>query len=189
MDVLNKFIKLHKPIGIYHIKEGGNIYRELSVYADAFEELFAEIQKAEKEGFILLAEDEGLGEIERVFSALRSDLEKEQRRKMILTRYSLGGRDFTPSLLLKIMDVLGVSGKAQEYPKQFRITFEIEGEHSLERRKWIASELKKLFPAHLEIDPVFEGFSFMNIDERNLSFKEMEQSGMCWADIDIYCEE
>ena len=189
MDILNKLLNLHKPIGIYNIKEGGNIYRELSVYAEALTELSDKLLAVEKESFVLSAEDEGLAEIEKVFGASRDELEKEKRRKMILARFSLCSRDFTPASLSKIMDVLGINAEICEYPRQFRITFGIEGARSLAERKWIARELKNLLPAHLEADPVFEGFSFKCIDEASLTFGDMEQRKMCWADIDIYCKE
>lgn len=188
MNILEKLIKLHKPVGVYDIKEGGNIYRELSVYADALDELLQELETVQREGFILSAEDEGLSQIEQVFGGVRYDLAPTQRRSMIKARCSLSSGDFTPSVLSKFMDVLGIQAQVWEYPSVFRLTFRVEGEHPLSRRKWIASQLKALLPAHLEVDPVFEGFSFADIKKNNLTFGEMEKKAMNWADIDIYCK-
>lgn len=189
MDVLERLLKVHRPIGIYNIKEGSNIYNELSVYGAELERLEEEFNDLLNESFVPTASDWGLSRTEQIFGAVRDDLDVNLRRSMILSRYSLGNRDFTPDSVEKILKTAGVNGKTEEYPAQFRLVVHIEGEHPSERRKWITSQLLSLLPAHLEISPVFEGFSFGDSDSLGLSFREIDEKNMSWAQIDIYCKK
>ncbi len=189
MDVLNRLVALHKPLGVYSIKEDTNIYRELSAYAQAFEELLGALAETEQEGFLLTAKEYGLENFESIYGPVMDELSEDKRRKMIFARCSLSISDFTSASLVKILKALGVEGTFREYPAVFRLTVHINGEYPLARRRFIAAQLKALLPAHLETDPVFEGFSFKDVDERGITFGEMEQKGMCWADIDIYCKD
>ena len=187
MKSLDRLIKAHNPVGIYDIRIGGNIYSELSVYAQEFERMREELEVALCECFVPTAQAEGLAGAERIWGAVREDLPLEKRRSMVLSRYALSDGDFTMQTAEKLLKAVGISGEICEYPKLFRVTVAVSGNESLAKRKWIRSELRSLFPAHLEVDPVFEGFCWRDADSRGLTFLQIEEKGMCWDDADIFC--
>ena len=187
MDKLIKLINYHSPIGLYNITEGSNIYRELSVYAEELERLEEEVYEVQRESFVSSAKTWGLSSLEQLFGSVRDELDTDFRRSMLTSRFSLQNKDFTPEALEKILQIAGISGKAEEYPRLFRLTVEVFGSYSLAKRKWITSQLRALLPAHLEVDPIFEGFSFSDSDSLGKTFREMEAKAMTWAQIDIYC--
>jgi len=187
MSALKRLIDVHRPIGIYDIKEGSNIYGELSVYASELDRLEAYLQKACLEAFTALACDEGLSLSESIWGKERGELDTELRRSMILARYSLKAEDFGVKSLKKLLDVMGIEGQVLEYPRQFKVELHTLGSHTQAERKWIRSQAEALFPAHLDITVVFEGFSFEESDRKMNTFDNMESKNMCWSDIDIYC--
>ena len=187
MNSLERLVSLHKGISLYNITEDSNIYRELSVYAEEFERLREKLKSILREGFVSTAEDEGLSIYESIWGAKRDELSAEQRRNMILTRLSLCEEDFTAERAEKLLDIVGIKGVIREYPQTFRITVEVEGIESLAKRKWIRNQLRLIFPAHLETDPVFEGFDWQKAEERALTFSQIEERMLCWDDTDILC--
>ena len=187
MKSLERLIKAHSPVGIYDIKNGGNIYSELSVYAQEFERLREELEIALCECFVPTSQAEGLMASERIWGSVRDDLPLYKRRSMILTRYALCEGDFTALAAEKLLKAVGISGEICEYPKQFRITVKVQGSESLAKRRWIREQLRSLFPAHLEVDPVFEGFDWKCADDLGLTFSQIEEKAVCWDDADIFC--
>lgn len=177
----------HKPLGIYNIRRGGNIYNELCVYGEELDRLQAELDKALRECFVSGAQDYGLDAAERVWGAVRDDLPLEKRREMILSRYALGCKDFTVSSVQKMLCALGVEGNIREFPAEFCVTIAISGQHTRAQMQWIRAQLRSLFGAHLEVTPVFEGFDWSDAEALGLTFADMENTGMCWDDVDIYC--
>ena len=187
MNCLERLIKAHNPVGIYNIKDGGNIYSELSVYAQELERLQKALEDALCESFVPVAKGEGLAAVERIWGSVRADLPLEKRRSMALTRYALCEEDFTAQTAQKLLKAVGISGEICEYPKLFRITVEVKGSESLAKRKWIRAQLRSLFPAHLEVDPVFEGFDWKTAESVGLTFEQIEEKAVCWDDADIFC--
>lgn len=187
MKSMERLVNAHRPVGIYNIVQGGNIYNELLVYAQELERLREELEVALCECFVPTAQAEGLESAERMWGSVRDDLPLSKRRNMILTRYALSGGDFTAEAAEKLLTVVGISGRICEYPRQFRITVEVEDDVSLAKRKWIRNQLRSLFPAHLEVDPVFGGFDWNAAEGLGLSFAQIEQKNMCWDDADIFC--
>lgn len=187
MNMLEKLINAHSALKIYNIKEGSNIYAELSAYSVGLELLNNELEEIEKEAFISTAETYGLSLAEKLWGRQRDDLSLEKRREMILKRSSFGYDDFTLEGIEKLLGFLGIDGEIQEYPQLHRITVTITDENLTDGQKnWILSQMLALFPAHLEADAVFAGFCWEDIESNNLTFDSMENCNMTWSQIDIY---
>ncbi len=189
MSVLQKLVADHKALGIYSITEDSNINCELKAYAEGLEMLRETLQEMEKEAFFFTANTYGLSAAERLWGAQRGDLTTQKRREMLLTRSAFGYDDFTPEGAEKVLKFLGVEGVIREYPRVFRITVDVSSQKLTEgQRNWIVSQLYGVFPAHLEVDAVFDGFEWDALNERNISFDDMENKNMLWSEIDVYVE-
>lgn len=178
------------PLKIYSIVQGSNIYKELSVYCAELDRLYTKADEILREGFFATAESWGLERMERLWGNVRDDAELSKRREMCILRSAFGFGDFTPEGTEKLLKVLGTEGYIEEYPRLFRIVADLRQRvYKLPERQWIKAQLEALFPCHLEVDPVFLGFDWGASDEKALTFSQMEEKNMCWADIDIYSKE
>ena len=176
------------PIGIYNITEKSNIAAELRVYASELDRLYEEAEEILRESFYPTAEDWGLSRSERLWGKVRDDLPTDIRRQMLLKRSSIGYGDFTPTGIEKLLAALDAEGEVEEFPSGFRLTVNLQHRNYTQpQQKWIKSQFDMLFPAHLEVEPVFSGFNWAYADSRGLSFSQIEAKGMSWAEIDSYC--
>ncbi len=187
MGALNSLLKKHEPLGIYSITEDSNIYCELAAYAEGLDMLSEELDTLLSECFCATAESFGLEERERLWGRVRNDLNTEKRRQMILLRSTYGLEDFTLKGVQKLVGFLGLDAQVQEYPKAQRLVLDATKEaFTTGQKNWFRAQLEALLPAHLEIDIVWQGFCFDNIDNNNLTFDRMDASNMPWSRIDIY---
>lgn len=188
MSTYEKIKAIHSSLGIYKITENSNINYELRAYSVGLDILSDALAQLLREYFIPTAEDFGLSKRERLVGAVRDDLGTEKRRDMLVKRSSFGAEDFTLSGMYKALGVLGIEGKITEYPKVNRVTIEVENKGLTKgKRNWIVSQIQMLFPAHLEADAVFSGFSWADIDSKGQSFSQMENTAKTWFEIDYYC--
>ena len=187
MIVLDSLIEKHRPLHIYNIEQGSNIFCELSAYAEGLQMLRDELDTMLRECFPATAEDYGLEIPERLWGKVRSDLETEKRRQMLIARSSFGYDDFTLSGIQKLLCFLGVEGVVYEYPLTNRIVVDTKGRNLTPGQKnWIRTQLESLLPAHLDIDVLWGTFCFDDIDDKNLTFDYMDSQSMTWSEIDEY---
>ncbi len=188
MSTFEKLAGVLAPLGVYEIKEESTIWSELKAYAVGLDMLREELLELESEAFIPTSESYGLSRRERLFAAVRDDLSVENRRNMLLTRSAFGQGDFTLDGIQKILEFLGIEGSIEEYPFANRVVVWVEDKGLTKgQRNFIISQLNLLFPAHLEIDGVFEGFSWADVKAGNLTFAQMENSQKTWNEIDYLC--
>ena len=80
---------------------------------------------------------------------------------------------------------LGVSGEIVESPLTLSIALKLQdGEYSSALSKWVMSQAKALFPAHLECDVVFPGLEWQVIDSLQNTFLYMDAKSYSWNKID-----
>lgn len=189
MNVLDSLIERHRPLHIYDIRQGSNIYWELIAYAEGLQMLRDELDTMLRECFPATAESYGLEIPERLWGKVRDDLDRDKRREMLITRGSFGYDDFTPEGIQKLLRFLGVQGIVYEYPYINRIVVDTKGRNLSEGQKnWIRTQLESLLPAHLDIDVLWGTFCFDDIDNKNLTFDYMDTVSMTWSEIDEYEE-
>lgn len=189
MNVLEALINKHRPLHIYNITEGSNVYYELSAYAEGLQILRDELDNMLRECFVVTAEDYGLEIPERLWGKVRDDLDVKKRREMLLARSSFGYDDFTPEGIRKLLAFLGIDGVVYEYPAIYRIVVDTKGRNLTQGTKnWIYAQLEALLPAHLDIDVLWGTFCFDDIDNKSLTFDYMDSVSMTWSEIDMYEE-
>lgn len=188
MSSYEKLKRIHASSGVYKVIEGSNIANELRAYSAGLDLLADALSELESECFISTSQSYGIERRELMFGAVRVDLPVASRRNMLLKRSAFGEGDFTPEGIGKVLEFLGVQGEVREYPALNRVTIEVENKGLTKgQRNWIVSQISELFPAHLEVDTAFEGFSWEVSDNRNRTFDEMERFLKTWQEIDYYC--
>lgn len=189
MRVLDSLISKHLPLHIYNITEDSNIYIELSAYAEGLEILRRELDTQLRECFFATAETYGLDNAERLWGNVRDDLTVSKRRQMLITRSAFGYDDFTLQGIQKLLTFLGIEGVVYEYPKTQRIVVDTKGIQATQGQKnWIYAQLNSLLPAHLDIDVLWGGFCFDDIEAKSFTFDQMDSKELTWAEIDVYEE-
>ncbi len=185
MSVLNTLIKRLSPVKLYTLDENSNTYMELCAFSAGLEILNEELDEILRESFYETAETYGLLRSERIWGNTREDLPLATRRNMLTSRSSLNLNDFTLKGVEKIFKLLGVAGKLNEFPFQQRLSVDLTGsQFSKGEKSFIKSQVEALFPAHLDIDIVFEGLSWGGLESENLTFGQMEEKGYTWQEID-----
>lgn len=186
MDSLNSMVSKLSATGIYSLNEDSNVYSELKAYAEGLDVLVSELEVMLRECFFSTAEDYGLERAERLWGNVHNDMDTEKRRQMLLARSSFGAGDFTLEGTEKLMKILGISGAVFEYPALQRISVDVsDDDYSEGQRIWIISQLRALLPAHLDVDVVFSGLDWNQVDSKNLTFEEMENRALTWEEIDL----
>lgn len=178
------------PVGVYEITKDSNVYKELLVYSRELDRLYESAEEILREGFFETAESWGLERWERLWGNVRDELSLGLRRRMCTTRASYGFGGFTPEGMAQVLSFLGTEGIIEEYPQVYRIVVDLrQRAYKLPERRWIKAQLNEIFPCHLEVDPVFTGFDWQEADSKALTFKQMDEKNMSWADIDIFGTE
>ncbi len=186
MSVLESLLTRLSPVKLYLLSEEGNTYKELSACAVGLEILRDELSQMLRECFLSTAESYGLLRYERLWGGERDDLPLSKRREMLISRSALNLTDFTPSGVSKIFELLGVEGSLSEFPAQQRISLDLRGETLTKGEKnFITSQAEALFPAHLDIDVVFAGLNWKEIDSLGKTFSQIDSLGYTWQEIDI----
>lgn len=185
MTSLEAVTKRLEETGLYSIGIHSNVYNELCACCAGLDILRQELDTMEREMLAVTAENYGLNRLERLWGAVRDDVSMEKRREMIVTRNILNLGDFTPQGIKRILRLLGVNGKIEEYPNQMRmVVYVCEKDFSRGQRAFIVSQIKELFPAHLDIDVVLSGLSWSYIESLSLNFLELESRELSWTEID-----
>lgn len=185
MRSLESMINKLSPLGVYNLNKGSIVYAELAAFAVGLDSLRDTLDTLLKEAFIETAEDFGIDNTERLVGNVREDLPLEKRREMLTERLSFGAGDFTLKGFERLMKLMGVEGRVEEYPKEQRLVLNLtEDVYSLPEREWILSQAKVLLPAHLNWDVVFWGFDWSESDAHNNTFLSIDSKGYTWEKID-----
>lgn len=185
MSSCESMIKKLEPLGIYNLATDSILYAELAAFSEGLDVLKAELDTVLKEAFISTAESYGIENLELLVGKKRDDLAIDKRRSMLIERLSFGTGDFTPTGLESMLRVLGVDGKIEEYPFVQRIVLNLSSQYySAPMREWIMLQAEALFPAHLDWDVVFWGFTWAESDGTQLTFEQMDSKSYSWDSID-----
>ena len=160
MSNFEKMKKILTSSGVYKVSRGSNIENELKAYSAGLDILTQALSELERECFTDTACGYGLVRRELMQGAQRDDLPTETRRQMLICRNSLGESDFTNDGILKVLKILGIEGSVEENPTQNKMTLRVKTKGLKKgQRNWILSQVAQLFPAHLDVNTIFEGDS------------------------------
>lgn len=172
-----------KPLGLYSF-ESTNVSNELLTYAVMIDELNNTLNDLLSECFIDTAEDLGLSQREKVIGAVRGDLSIDKRRSMLKLRESINLSSFTPSKIKKSLESFGLTCEVYEFPTLFTAVVDATGKYTVAQKAWIRSQVEKIMPTHLQVQVVFNGPSWAQIDEYNNNFSYINIKNYSWEQID-----
>lgn len=185
MISLQSMINKLRPLNVYNLNSDSLVYAELAAFSVGLDVLRNELEILLREAFVKTAESFGIENLEREAQKFCSEFSLEKRRNMLIKRLSFGMGDFTLSGFRKMIEFLGIRGEIIESPTSMSMALKLEdGEYSETLRKWIVSQAKELFPAHLESDVVFPGLEWKVIDNLQNTFVYMDRKDYSWSKID-----
>lgn len=183
MTILENMVKHLIPLQLYKLdKENTNVYKELSVYANAFEQGVAEANMLLKEMLITTAEDYGLSQREKIWGLPRTELTIEERRKAIIERFCINYSDCTLKAMQNFLISLGVQGKITEVPSKYRIYIYVENgsTFSISVRKYINEQAGLFFPAHIEVFLDYRVADWNKLDNNRTMFNTYDNLNYTW---------
>lgn len=175
--------KVLESTGLYDTDKQ-NINSELVVYASELDRIKNKLLYMLCECFINTAQTYGLALREQVFGAVRDDLTIEKRREMLTLREQLDSSCFTPEKIKSALESFGLEFELYEYPSLYSVVIDTVGHYTAKEKSWIRSQVKKIMPAHLVVEVVFNGPSWVKIDGYSNTFLYMDSCDMTWAEID-----
>lgn len=175
--------KALEKTGLYNVSDN-NIYFELMAYACEIERLNNELSKMLCECFVDTASGYGLSERESVIGNVRSDIDVEKRREMLTLRERINSSCFTLEKIKEALTSFGLEFQLYEYPTLGTVVVDTIGTYTVKEKAWIRSQVKKIMPAHLYVQVVFDGITWSEIDRLDNTFEYMDLRDMTWNDID-----
>lgn len=158
---------------------------ELSVYSFLIDELNLEIEKMLCECFIDTATSYGLENKELLISDVRDDLTIEQRRAMLRLRENIDSSSFTVKKIKEACDSFAqCKCKFIEYPSLYTVCVEIVGNYKSAQIALIKQQIKKIIPAHLNLNISFNGYPWSYSDLKNNRFEYIDNLDYTWEKID-----
>lgn len=182
MTPIENMIKHLKPLQLYKLDEDTEVYNELSIYANAFEQSIAEADALLKEMLITTAEDYGLSLREKIWGLPRTELTTEERRNAITERFCISYSDCTLTAMKNFLASLGVNATITEVPSKYRIYIYVNNgsTFSIPVRKYINEQAENFFPAHLEIFLDYRVADWDTLDSHKTMFSTYDSFNFTW---------
>lgn len=142
----------HEQTGLYCVSENSNISCELKAYAAGLDILWAELEKIERECYVVTAEDYGLSKREEFLGYDRQQLGLEERRNLLCTAEQVNG-ECTVEAFNRMIESFGVSdfNITQRYAQNSVVVFVYESLTEAQKAR-LETGINENFPAHLNIN-------------------------------------
>lgn len=182
MTPLENMVKHLTPLQLYSLNENTNVYNELGVYANAFEQSISEADILLKELLINTAEDYGLSQREKIWGLPRTELTIEERRKAIIERFCINYSDCTLSAMRNFLSSLGVQATITEVPSKYRVYIYVENGSAfpISVRNYINEQAESFFPAHIEVFLDYRIADWNKLDNNKTMFSTYDSFNYTW---------
>ena len=182
MNPLANMIKHLKPIKIYNLDDNTTVYKELEVYANAFNKIISSADNLFKESVVNTSEDYGLNFQEELWGIVRTELSTEQRREAIKNRYNIYYSDCTLNSMQRFLLSIGVQGQITEVPSKNRVYIYVENgsQFPLGVRKYINAQAESFFPAHIDVFLDYRVATWDTLDSSRTMFDTYDSFNFTW---------
>ncbi|MEE0264088.1 MAG: putative phage tail protein [Acutalibacteraceae bacterium] len=182
MDLLENMLKHLKPLMIYNLNDNTVVYKELEVYANAFDEVIKKADNLFKESMVTTAEAYGLDMQEELWGLPRTELTVEQRRESIKNRYNIKYSDSTLKSMQHFLMSVGVQGQITEVPSKNRVYVYVENgsQFPLGVRKYINAQAESFFPAHIDVFLDYRVATWDTLDAHGTMFDTYDSFNFTW---------
>lgn len=187
MNMLDSMKSKLEPLCLYNFSDSSLVNKELKAYVEGLNNLYDMLKELEKECFISTAQDYGLSLREKMYSSVRSNLTIDERREMLNYRYSITSNDFNKQSIEKALIAAGIRGYIIEVPKENKIYINcLELFDTMVTKNMAQEEAEKFLPAHLLYDFDFRPLQWIQIEDKNMTFSQMDAKDLTWNEIDSY---
>lgn len=190
MSAIDNMTKAMQPLSIYSLGNYTAVYKELESYAVGLDILTEIADELVKECFIATASGYGLSIYEKLNGPERTDLTTEQRRKMLIQSVTLNCNDNTLEGVYKFFSSLGLECEITENPTVCDLYILVKGgTYSETEKKYIRDRAAEFLPCHLTFTVDFRTVNWGYLENLNLTFSEIEEKSLTWAEFENYEEE
>ncbi len=176
----------HALTGVYSLTDNSNVCAELASYAQALDLVCGELEEMYRECFVNTALDYGLSRREQLISAVTSHgLSVEQRREILCERLAVTSNDFTLAALEKLLSTFGADFSITESPQEQRMVIDTGlSQYTSASVNLFVKNIGDFVPAHLEVEIVYSGRRWNDIDSLDTTFEQLDAEDYTWAQID-----
>ena len=108
---------------------------------------------------------------------------------MLIYRYSITSNDFNKESIEKALIAAGIRGYIIEMPSENRIYINcLELFDTMVTNTMAQVEAEKFLPAHLLYDFDFRPLQWAQIEDKDLTFSQMDAADLTWGQINNYHE-
>ncbi|MEF2920648.1 MAG: putative phage tail protein [Acutalibacteraceae bacterium] len=185
---LDNMLKRMAPLPMYSLSTKSIVYKELSTYGAMLDKVIDELKNLVAELNINTATDEGLSLYEKIWGLPRTDLTQEQRRNAIEKRLGITYDKCTVKNVIAFFESLGAEVQLTEVNEKYRVYVYVSNgsQFSLPVRKYITSQAKEFFPAHLEIFVDYRAGNWDTLDSKGTLFNTYDSFKFTWDRVEHF---
>lgn len=176
----------HNTTNLYNIDGSNNISCELITYGVALDLLCGQIDDIYTECFVSTATDFGLLNREKfLFGDNLSQSTLQNRREIIKQKMLVRADKFTLADFEELLSGFGVDFFIYELPSRYYMVVDVDftDVDDTTKRQFIKA-VKDFAPAHIEVEIVYSGRYWSEIDNDNRTFAEFDSLDKSWIDLD-----
>ena len=176
---------LLRPIGIYALEEGTLSGAEVEALGDAFDQVEAQAETAQRESILATAEDQGLSRREALFARRPAAPTTELRRAAIAALMQIGADSFSPEAINSAITGCGIRAQALEMGQgHIRIIFpDVAGVP--EDFEQIRKIILDIIPCHLETEFYFRYLTWVVLDARVPDWGSVVAEHYSWEQLEL----
>lgn len=176
---------LLRPIGIYALEEGTLSGAEVEALGDAFDQVEAQAETAQRESILATAEDQGLSRREALFARRPAAPTTELRRAAIAALMQIGADSFSPEAINSAITGCGIRAQALEMGEgHIRIIFpDVAGVP--EDFEQIQKIILDIIPCHLETEFYFRYLTWAECEAAGWTWERVESAGHTWHSFEL----
>ena len=185
MTAIERIKKILRPLGVYRLDGDTLVEKELQAEACALQELEKEIDRFYRELFISTAEEEGLILREKLCGGEKVGRPLSNRRKMLLFRGAVTAAGNTRKKVEEALTACGLLCPVTELADRLYINCHGMLDQTL-TKEGAEKAAQEFLPAHIPCYFDFRELSWQEIEEKGLTFAQMDLAGLTWEQIDSY---
>lgn len=175
------------PIKAYNLDDSEQLQKELTVFAEVFDEVTAEIDSIIAESIISTASDRGLLFYERLLgtSAALSNPTPQLRRENVINALMLDEGSHTMSGIQRFFTSIGFECEIREVPNIFELYISpTSSGYTNQEKQYIRKRAAEFLPCHLSFLIDFRSVTWADYDNRQLSFRDLDFMQQSWEEIE-----
>lgn len=176
--------QLLQPLRLYDLDEGYGA-SELRVLGAELDEVFDELEAAERESIVSTAQDEGLSAYEEILPYVPAYLTPEDRRRAIEALIRIDGASFTPEDMQNSIYGCGIAAEVSETGETNRVEVRFPQNRGIpEGIEALKVRIESILPCHIGVDYIYLFPSWSDMEKMFPTWDELENAHLTWEEIE-----